>query len=46
MSEPQEKLVTISAFVDANHAGNVMTQQSQSGILIFVQNALIIGFSK
>jgi hypothetical protein len=23
-----------------------MTQQSQSGILIFVQNALIIGFSK
>ncbi len=46
MPEPQGKLVSISAFVDANHAGNVMTQQSQSGILIFVQNAPIIWFSK
>jgi hypothetical protein len=46
MPEPQGNMVTISAFVDANHAGIVVTWQSQSGILIFVQNALIIWFSK
>ena len=38
--------VTMSAFVDANHAGNVITRRSHSGIFIFVQNAPIIWFSK
>jgi hypothetical protein len=46
MPKPWGKPVTNSAFVDANHAGNVVTWQSQSGILIFVQNAPIIWFSK
>ena len=46
MPEPQGHSVSISAFVDANHAGNVITQCSHSGILIFVQNAPIIWYSK
>jgi hypothetical protein len=36
----------MSAFVDANHAGNVITRRSHSGMFIFVQNVLIIWFSK
>jgi hypothetical protein len=38
--------VIISAFVDVNHGGNVVTRHSHSGILIYVQNAPIIWFSK
>ena len=30
----------------ANHAGNVVTRRSHTGIIIFVQNAPIIWFSK
>ena len=44
--EPRGNVVRISAFVDANHAGNVVTRRSHSGIIIFVQNAPIIWFSK
>ena len=46
MPELRGRPVTFSAFVDANHAGNVMTHHLHSGILIFVQNAPIIWFSK
>ena len=46
MPEPRGHPVTISAFVDANHAGNVVTRRSHTGIFIFVQNAPIIWFSK
>ena len=46
MPELRGRPVTISAFVDANHAGNVVTHHLHSGILIFVQNAPIIWFSK
>jgi hypothetical protein len=38
--------VTISAFVDANHARNKVTRHSHTGIIIYVQNALIIWYSK
>jgi hypothetical protein len=38
--------VDIACFVDANHAGNVITRRSHTGIIIFVQNAPIIWFSK
>ncbi len=38
--------VNISCFVDANHAGNAITWQSHTGIIIYVQNAPIIWFSK
>ena len=46
MPEPKGKSVCISCFVDANHAGNVITRRSHTGVLIFVQNAPIIWFSK
>jgi hypothetical protein len=42
MPEPLGKPVDISCFVDANHAGNVITRRSHTGILIFVQNAPIM----
>jgi hypothetical protein len=46
MPEPKGNGVRIVCFVDANHAGNVVTRRSHTGILIFVQNAPIIWFSK
>jgi hypothetical protein len=46
MPELRGHSVTISAFVDANHAGNVVTRRSHTGIFIFVQNSPIIWFSK
>jgi hypothetical protein len=42
MPKPRGHLVTISAFVDANPAGNVITRHLHSGMLIFVKNAPII----
>ena len=44
IAEPLGNVVRISAFVDANHAGNVVTCRSHSGIITFVQNASIIWF--
>jgi hypothetical protein len=38
--------VEVSCFVDANHAGNVVTRRSHTGLIIFVQNAPIIWYSK
>jgi hypothetical protein len=38
--------INISCFVDANHAGNIITRRSHTGIIIFIQNAPIIWFSK
>ena len=47
MPEAKGKPVMISScFVDANHAGNMMTRRSHTGILVYVQNAPIIWFSK
>ena len=46
MPEPKGKSVSISCFVDANHAGNVITRRSHTGILVYVQNAPILWFSK
>ena len=46
MPELHGNPVSISAFVDANHAGNVVTRRSHTGIIIFVQNAPIIWYSK
>jgi Reverse transcriptase (RNA-dependent DNA polymerase) len=43
---PRGNPVIISAFVDANHAGNVVTRRSHTGLIIFVQNAPIIFYSK
>jgi hypothetical protein len=38
--------VNIACFVDANHAGNMITRRSHTGIIIFIQNAPIIWYSK
>jgi hypothetical protein len=46
MPKPRGKALKISCFVDADHAGNVVTRRSHSGILIFVNNALVGWFSK
>lgn len=46
MPQPRGNSVTITAFIDANHAGNVVTRRSHTGIIIYVQNAPIIFYSK
>ena len=46
MPEPLGKSAHSTCFVDANHAGNVVTRRSHSDVLIFVTNAPIIWFSK
>ena len=46
MSEPRGRGVSIYLFVDANHAGNVVTRSLHTGIIMFIQNAPIIWFSK
>ena len=38
--------VNIHVFVDANHAGNVVTRRSHTGILVFVQNSPILWVSR
>jgi len=46
MPEARGLPVEISCFVDADHAGNLLTQRSQSGILIFLNKSPIIWYSK
>ena len=42
MPEPLGHPVSIHAFVDANHAGNVVTRRSHSGIIILEEEELQI----
>jgi hypothetical protein len=44
--EPRGNLVSTHCFVDADHAGNLITRRSQSGILLFVNRAPILWYSK
>ena len=46
MPEPRGNPVILSCFVDSDHAGNKVTRRSHSGILIWVNNAPIIFYSK
>jgi hypothetical protein len=46
MPEPRGKEVTTSCFVDADHAGCRVTRRSHTGIVIFVNRAPIIWYSK
>jgi hypothetical protein len=46
MPEPLGNPVEVSAYVDANHAGNLLNRRSHTGILIYVNNAPIIWYSK
>ena len=46
MPIPRGRSVDITCFVDSNHAGNVVTRRSHTGIIIFVQNAPVIWHSR
>ena len=46
MIEPLGNPAKVRAYVDANHAGNLANRRSHSGILIYVNNAPIIWYSK
>lgn len=43
--EPRGNPMVISCFVDANHAGDLVTRKSHTGILIYVNNSLVAWFS-
>ena len=42
----RDNVVSTHCFVDADHAGNRVTRRSQTGILLFVNRAPIVWFSK
>jgi hypothetical protein len=44
--EPRGNAVVMSCFVDANHAGDKITRRSHTGIILFVNRAPIIWYSK
>ena len=46
MPETIGKYVVIKAYVDANYAGNMANRSSHYGIIIYVNNAPIIWYSK
>jgi hypothetical protein len=46
MPEPRGKPVTMTCYVDADHAGNLATRRSQTGILIYLNKAPIMWYSK
>jgi len=46
MPEPLGLPVDVSCFVDADHAGNLLTRSSHLGALIFLNKAPVIWYSK
>ena len=46
MPKPPGNPVNTTCFVDANHAGNLVTRRSQTGILIFVMKSPMVWYSK
>ena len=46
MPDALGKSVLIRAYVDANHAGNLANRRSHTGIIVYVNNAPIIWYSK
>ena len=44
--EPRGRSVQVNCYVDANHAGDRVTRRSHTGILIFLNMALVSWFSK
>ena len=44
--EPLGNPAFVKAFVDANHAGNMANRRSHTGLLIYINNAPIIWYSK
>lgn len=46
MPKPWNVAAKISMFVDASHASNVVTRQSRTGVLLYVNHAPIIWYLK
>ena len=46
MPAPLGNTLDITCFVDSDHAGNVVTRRSHTGVIIFLNNAPVIWFSK
>ncbi len=46
MPKPGRKALQQTMFVDASHAANVVTRQSRTGVLIFLNRAPIMWFSQ
>jgi hypothetical protein len=46
MPEPLGRSVVTTCYVDADHAGNLATRRSQTGILIYVNKSPIMWYSK
>jgi hypothetical protein len=46
MPEPRGKAVQVTCFVDSDHAGDVVTRRSRTGVLIFVNRSPIVFYSK
>ena len=46
MPPPRGNAATTHCFVDADLAGNTVTRLSQTGLLIFVNRAIVIWYSK
>ena len=46
MPEARGNVVSTHCFVDADHAGNHVTRRSQTGILLFVNRAPVVWYSK
>ena len=44
--EPRGIPVWVSIFCDADHAGNLLTRRSHTGLFIFIKNSLIDWYSK
>ena len=46
MAPPHGQFVSTHCFVDSDHAGNTIMRQSQTGLLLFVNRAPIVWYSK
>ena len=46
MPEPRGEMVNINSFVDSDHAGNMVTRRSHTGIIIYLNMAPIAWYSK
>jgi hypothetical protein len=46
MPEPRGKYIQCGCYVDADHAGNLMTRRSHTGIIIYLNNTPVIWYSK
>ena len=46
MPKPLGESIKITAFIDSNHAGNLLTQRSQTGYIIFCNQSPILWYSR